>query len=384
MCAPDHVINICNYFGPFLPYIQIPPHDIDIMVDAVSSSKSSRKILSDELTESFVEYLVIHDDVNVNSSSRNNSSNNAVGPLPENVMRSLQDELIMFKPGNRKSSDKGQGEGGGGHGDDELIRWGVQRTVARVLDRLQSSPSSLSDPGFLFSQSELVVLELIVNMYETREDWEVAEKQFSQEYVRYFKQILWTSQKVLALCDVWESFEGGQTSSSFGGFGGGSGSNTNTGSGGNSGFCRFLLFIADGIGSGQKRNTKTLYTPIGDLMKYAYRKDQDSAKINNGKSFGLVSAIQSTVMCCMKVLHSVIKYNKKTDSKSLESKTVKKGIQDVEDAIKIVYDEFKNSLFQPTSLQESVSGPDEKMFAEQFLERLYYILRFVVTFKVGL
>ena len=116
-------------------------------------------------------------------------------------------------------------------------------------------------------------------------------------------------------------------------------------------------------------------------MKYAYRKDQDSAKINNGKSFGLVSAIRSTVMCCMKVLHSIIKYNK-NDSNSLESKTVKKGVQDVEDAIKIVYDEFKNSQFQPTSLRESVSGPDEKMFAEQFLERLYYILRFVVTFKV--
>jgi hypothetical protein len=198
-------------------------------------------------------------------------------------------------------------------------------------------------------------------MYETNEDWKEAENQFSQEYVEYFKRILWTSQKVLALCDVWESFEGGGSTS------------------GNSGFCRFMLFIADGIGSGQKKNTKTLYTPIGDLIKYAHRKDEDSGAVNNGKSFGLVSAIRGTVMCSMKVLHTIIRHN----NGSKLSRPVKRGIQDVEETIKIVYDEFKNAQFQPTSLRESVSGPDEKKFAEQFLERLYYVLRFVITFKAG-
>lgn len=326
------------------------------VVSAVAP-QSFRVSLTDELVESFIEYLIING-VHVSR------------PLPERAMRNLEEELLLGSTPNNTKEDR-----------DELLRTGIRRTVARVLDWLQPSDA---DPGFMFSQSELVVLELICNMYETKEDWKEAENQFSPEYVQYFKQTLWVSQKVLALCDVWESFEGGGSS-------GGGGSGSGSGSGGsssssyysakNSGFFRFMLFIADGIGSGQKRNTKTLYTPIGDLIKYAHRKDQDSAKRNNGKSFGLVSAIRSTVMCSMKVLHAILKHNK---SGSLSSKPIKKrGIQDVEDTIKMVYDEFRNAQFQPTSLSESVSGPDEGKFAEQLLERLYYILRFVVTFKAG-
>lgn len=311
------------------------------VVSAVAP-QSFRVSLTDELVESFIEYLIING-VHVNR------------PLPERAMRNLEEELLLGSTTNNTKEDR-----------DELLRTGIRQTVARVLDWLQPSDA---DPGFMFSQSELVVLELICNMYETKEDWKEAENQFSPEYVQYFKQTLWVSQKVLALCDVWESFEGGGSS------GGGSGSGS--GSAKNSGFFRFMLFIADGIGSGQKRNTKTLYTPIGDLIKYAHRKDQDSAKRNNGKSFGLVSAIRSTVMCSMKVLHAILKHNKSGSS------IKKRGIQDVEDTIKMVYDEFRNAQFQPTSLSESVSGPDEGKFVGQLLERLYYILRFVVTFKAG-
>mgnify|MGYP006889505037 CR=1 FL=1 len=215
-----------------------------------------------------------------------------------------------------------------------------------------------ADPGFIFSQSETLALEILSSLDRFDE---------TLEKLSYYRNVQTMACELLELSSVWEEF---------------SWTSAGVEMSKKPGFEQFILFVSDGIFSQVSRNVTTMFNPIGRLMETALSIEK---KIKQSKNcnINLLFHMRKTVEVALRVLHKVIKSttseNTLQDTKH-EHRTVKRGAMQVQRCLKSAFDRAKNTI-QPKTSSEIVGEDNSKEFAERLFRRLFRVLQFMVLFQ---
>ena len=229
-------------------------------------------------------------------------------------------------------------------GDEVVVKRGIKRAVNTAIGFLTGAkgpPPDTEDPGFIFTQTEITILSIVVDM----------KLDGKNEAIDSMKLV---AQQFIELSLIWEEFTVPNQTKAV--------SNI-------PGFYRFILFVADGLAKEKERNPKAFYTPIGKLMETAKEKDSKNTKL------GLSLMMQETVKRAMRILHG---YAVEKPMRSADTK--KRGLKQVEAAITGAFGDYSSKYILVTKAELQQGSPDLKTFAVKLLSRLYHTLRFMLTF----